>query len=625
MELNYNNKRFFHEDLRTILEKFYSVEVIRNLFVLIGGKGRSSEAPSLNKARMVEALLDLSRDDSKSRTLFGGLSENAQRACELLVWRKQSNMVELEAALDARIVIPESRENRHGYRHHGYSVPPEYNLIVYYTAGRYSSAWDYHWRDKEEKFYPERIHVTLPPAIKDWFRRFLPKPHHYEFVPLDEPPTVKGRKVRLFNGAEDAVFIWRLTADAILRKTLPLTVAGFPTKPSMRKLVKASTAREFFDGPDDAKELRELRHECLFGMLTPAAKSDVEKLVQRPFPAEELFAKIVPELLRQHQVIATAAPHILPPEAYAQTDTEGLKNLSMIFGNLPVNKWVSKENLLQWAHLRELRVSHTLPSHTIARITQKSSYSYSLGAYSTGVRIEMHNASLEEFDALVIDPLLQGVAFLLAGGGLLDIAYTQPQENEEFRLNQKVTYLTPFSGLVAVRLNPIGAYAFRKTKVLDLGIEETPECTIHYSPDKLVAIAKNLDPVTERILTEHLERLSPTVYRLTRKSLFGKVTTPRELEDRVKAFRDHLPGEPPPNWEAFLKECLSTPPPLNKRKTTMVIYSLSEDPEVRRLFATDPVLSRLSLKVEGWRVAIDQSDITRVRARLREFGYLLNV
>ena len=77
-----------------------------------------------------------------------------------------------------------------------------------------------------------------------------------------------------------------------------------------------------------------------------------------------------------------------------------------------------------------------------------------------------------------------------------------------------------------MRLNPIGAYAFRKTKVLDLGIEETPECTIHYSPDKLVAIAKNLDPVTERILTEHLERLSPTVYRLTRKSLFGKVTTP---------------------------------------------------------------------------------------------------
>ena len=43
-----------------------------------------------------------------------------------------------------------------------------------------------------------------------------------------------------------------------------------------------------------------------------------KKLVQRPFPAEELFAKIVPELLRQHPSLpTTAAPHILPPEAHA--------------------------------------------------------------------------------------------------------------------------------------------------------------------------------------------------------------------------------------------------------------------------------------------------------------------
>lgn len=623
MELNHANKRFLNEDLRTVLERFYPVDVIRSLFEALDRKGSGSCGPPPKKAEMVKALLSISEDVDQSRRIFESFSPAAQRAFEFLVWNKHVSAAQLEAAVDVQIAITVRSAKEITRNQPGYLVSPDFSLIVHYVADAYGSAWEYIFNQgREAKFSTERIKVLLPGAVRKWFRSFLPKPPHYEFIPLWEPPKVKGQTVRIFHGTEDAVFAWRLTADAILRKTLPLTAAGYPTKPAMRKLVKSSTAQEFFDSSEDSKELRELRHECLFGMLTPAAKPYLEKLVQRPFPTEELFAEIVPQLLQQHRVIAAAVPHLMPPDPFAETDREGLSNLREIFGSLPVNKWVSRENLLEWAHLRELHVSHTEPQYITAKVSRKSAYSDS---YYAGERREMRYASSVEFEALVVDPLLQGVSFLLAAGGLLDIAYTPPQETSEWRLNHKVTYLTPFSGLVALRLNAIGAYAFGKTKSLDLGIEETPECTIHYSPDKLVAIAKNLDPVTERILAEHLERLSPTVYRLTRKSLFGKVTTPRELEDRVKAFRDHLPGEPPPNWEAFLKECLSTAPPLTKRNSSMVIYTLSEDPEVRRLFASDPVLSRLSLKVEGWRVAIDLSDINRVRARLREFGYLLKL
>ncbi|MCC5839506.1 MAG: hypothetical protein JJT96_05210 [Opitutales bacterium] len=626
MELNHNNKRFLNEDLRTVLEKFYSVDSIRALFALTKGNAADAKGKHPKKAEMVDALLETSDNDAAGRAFFESLSPAAQRAYAFLVWNKHVNMATLEAAADARIAEPLGDDDKRGRRYPGYTVSPEFDILVHYVTGHYGTAWDYHWSGGIESthFAPRRIAVMLPPAVKKWFRSFLPKPPHYELIHLDEPPVVKGQTVRVFRGAEDAVLGWRLAADAILRKTLPLTTAGNPTKAAMRKLVKSSTAREFFNHPGDPKELCELRHECLFALLTQASRVELETLAQRPFPAEQLFAKIVPALLRQPGVIAPAVPHLIPPDDFAAPDKKGLRALSDICAALPVGKWISAENIIERVHLRDVHVAHLETRHITAKVYRKISFSRRENHF-VGERIDLNFASPEDFDSLVVNPLLQGVPFLLAAGGLLDIAYTPPPTNPQWHQNGKVDYLTPFAGLVAVRLNAIGAYAFGLAKKLDLGIEETPECTIHYSPEKLVAIAKNLDPVTERILTEHLERLSPTVYRLTRKSLFGKVTTPRELADRVKAFRDHLPGEPPPNWEAFLKECLSTPPPLTKRNSTMIIYTLSEDPEVRRLFATDEVLKRLTSKVEGWRVAIDLSDINRVRARLREFGYLLNL
>ena len=58
MELNYNNKRFLHRTANDFWRKFYSVEVIRNLFVPIGGKGYILRTPSLKtRLRWSRALL----------------------------------------------------------------------------------------------------------------------------------------------------------------------------------------------------------------------------------------------------------------------------------------------------------------------------------------------------------------------------------------------------------------------------------------------------------------------------------------------------------------------------------------------------------------------------------------
>jgi hypothetical protein len=46
------------------------------------------------------------------------------------------------------------------------------------------------------------------------------------------------------------------------------------------------------------------------------------------------------------------------------------------------------------------------------------------------------------------------------------------------------------------------------------------------------------------------------------------------------------------------------------------------DDEIRRIFASNPVLRQHSLKVEGLRIAVEHKDLKIISKRLEHFGYL---
>ena len=52
------------------------------------------------------------------------------------------------------------------------------------------------------------------------------------------------------------------------------------------------------------------------------------------------------------------------------------------------------------------------------------------------------------------------------------------------------------------------------------------------------------------------------------------------------------------------------------------MLKVSSDEEIRRLFASDPALREITLKVEGLRIAVRRSDLKKLAKRLEQFGYL---
>ena len=83
--------------------------------------------------------------------------------------------------------------------------------------------------------------------------------------------------------------------------------------------------------------------------------------------------------------------------------------------------------------------------------------------------------------------MIHVMAFLLASLGFLEIAYNAPDGHSKWRLDSQM-FLTPFDGLEAVRLTPVGAFAFGHSKELPLTVSEQPKCQVHLHPDRLLAL-----------------------------------------------------------------------------------------------------------------------------------------
>ncbi len=118
-----------------------------------------------------------------------------------------------------------------------------------------------------------------------------------------------------------------------------------------------------------------------------------------------------------------------------------------------------------------------------------------------------------------------------------------------------------------------------------------------------------------------MELLERGGYRMTPKSLLGGCAGREDIEERIRFFRRVVSAAPPANWESFFERVLARIAPLNLEPDYLVL-KLNADEEIRRLFASDPVLREMVLKVEGLRIAVRRADLKKLAKRLEQFGYL---
>ena len=611
MEIKQNTGRLLEKPLPELLEKFYAMGAIEPfarayVFPLFADLAKL-EKP--RKRDLLKAFARMQADPTLRKRFVEGLPDLLQEAIGILIWEHTLPLDQLENRLGE--TISSKVKAPHHYQKHVFRLEDEFVLLAIGEVNR----WSIQYRGEEEK---GNFFVLLPNAVRAFFREVFPKPKHYEWVPVeireDLPP-----EVRHFNAEAAIATDLGILADYLARGGIKFTQSGKPTVAALRTLDGATEGGEFFPGNKDTRKLPELRHRLLLAAVQTLPEKTRRSLTKRPFPAKEVFQEIPGRLFtRPVFFMEEILPHLKSssPMSWNYLHSGPLEELRALFASVPEGGWVTSANLYEYTYYREVNCLPFDPPHWQFHADGDSP---DLPSYYYGdSRLPLR---MENFAPFALLPMLFGTAFLLAALGMAEIHYTDPPEHESYFAKGE-TFISPFDGLIALRLTPLGAFALGKTKKLELAQPESRHAEVRLHPQSMVASCADPDPVTATALEEFMERLAPGVYRMTADSLLRNCADKEELAARIEAFRERIPAEIPPNWEAFFKEHLEIPAPLESQNAYF-LYRVADNERLRRLFTTDPVLRGLGIKAEGWRLALTPEEHRNLRDRLRQLGYLV--
>lgn len=552
-----------------------------------------------NKRVLVALTLAVLRDRTAIQALYARLPGTVQEAIRTLAWTRKRTLAQLEAQLDTLIAMPNPEQRLRYYQPFVVDESCQF-LCVIPVRERYWSG--FHANDEADR---TRQMVAMPETVRCAFREIVPAPPELVLVALPKPPAGK----RLYDRGLRAVNDVRLVAEYVQQGHLRQTVAQRVLPASLRHVLALTGGNEFYE-PGDDKDLSMLRTRLLTAGVAHAKPAVRDQLLNRPDdaqPVAALFRDVAtsPDFLSRELLM-----HLMPPRTCSWNGRANVADVLAFFATLPPGAWVAWPNVQRHCELREL-----------------SPTPYARDQHGIRVRQVLHDQVWQDtvyvgdenqFEMVAV-PLLQGFAFLMAAFGLAEIAYANPAQ-EETHLKGR-PYLTPFSGLAAVRLTSLGEYVLGKRATVALA-EQPARAAIALDERRLLATCAHIDPLSAMSLGKFMEKLAEGVYHMTHASLLGGCTSGHDIEERIKLFRRVVCAQPPPVWEQFFETTLARISPL-RLESDRVVLGMRDSAELRHLFATDAFLRAHVLKVEGLRIAVHRGDLHKVVKRLEHFGYLI--
>ena len=617
MAVDYEIEKLLKAPLEDVLLKLYPATVLR-WFYDVGlrhlvetypdalPKGdraqRSGADKTPKKTGLIELLIAVLRDKAMGRRLFEALPQATRDVLAVVTWVRRANLAELEETLGRVLAVANPDEHRAYYE--PFLLPPENGLLI--VRKMRDDTWmSSYSRDKPKK---ENYCLVLPDAVRKTFKTFVPPPPDFELVPLDKVPA--SARCR-YSCAQKAIADLRLVAEYIAQGHLKYTKSEKVAMPSLKSLRELTGGPEFFEDVADS-DLALLRTRLLVGGMAFAGEKERENLLTRADSAEpvrEVFEKVAASAAFLHEELlghlANSRHHWV---AYSP---HSVKDLASFFKKFPAGQWISWENMRSYHALREQVPSLFVEAKGCLQGQVVASGS---GSWSNSIYVDGRN----EFD-LMSEPLLKGYAFLLAAFGLAEIACVAPKNAVYHR--PKKEYLSPFDGLRFVRLTPLGEFVLGRRETYEVTSEAAARVAVILDETRLLATCRNADALTELALGQFLEKLAPGRYRMTPKSLLGGCKSREDIEERMRLFRRVVSANPPAVWEAFFERTLARIAPL-ALEPEYIVLKVGADEEIRRLFASDPALREITLKVEGLRIAVRRSDLKKLAKRLEQFGYL---
>ncbi|RMD97836.1 MAG: hypothetical protein D6814_08755 [Calditrichaeota bacterium] len=559
-------------------------------------KGGPEVGTHKNKSKqpLVELLAFIFADKSRFEVLYKSLPKPVQEIFYMLTWEGAYEVGFLEERFNVKII----QKNSVVYGRLNAVLNRRYSLFLLENPEE-----PYYYMNNEKL---SELHLYLPTPLRKHFRKYLPPPKGYYLQPLaalKEAEYVYENKDTILR---DLPIYWEYLQNSGLK----LSKTGLILKSSLKKMQQFCNIEEFFDEGD--KNLQFLRTKLIAEFL--------QKTIPQKMPENSLEQlKEIFKMYGTNRTYSHLNALLFHLQGRKQIGTEFAPEIDVapqfisLLSDFPVEKWVDIENIIQYALLRDMNllpVTIRDASYNLYIYPDVDfSWSYSPRTYIDG----------DFYAEAILLPLMKGVFFLFAAFGLVNIAYNSP-ENDILRL-RGMPYLSVFDGLKYVQLTPLGAYILGKSNEYKTNIRPE-QADILLDEDRLILTLHGKDRVARMVLDQIAERIGEHYYKIDYNSFLKGCKTAKDIDQRIKMFKNKISSSLPPIWENFFKSVRARINPLEPCEM-MLVYKLKADKELIALFVKDEVLKRNVLKAENHHILIEDFNFPTVKKRLQSYGYLV--
>ena len=289
----------------------------------------------------------------------------------------------------------------------------------------------------------------------------------------------------------------------------------------------------------------------------------------------------------------------------------------------PLDRWVTMDELLRY-----MRATNSLPA-----IERGGSTSLGIGAYNTYYGDDLGFSAAKYWDVIAGSYLRATLLEYVATLGLIEIAYTWPEETPHdfgslYYLSGEP--LSRYDGLLAMRLTNLGAY------VLGLTNDYTPPALVSESGAPVLKVLPNLDLVitdagrlapNERTFLERIAApQSQDVYRLSRELLLEAANSGLDLP-QIKQFLAARSGQAEAEFPQIVRVFFED---LEKRLSAlreigMMLVLEGDDQYLLTELSNNPALrAQIQLGSIGDQTVllIPEQHEASVRKQLKKLGYI---
>lgn len=422
---------------------------------------------------------------------------------------------------------------------------------------------------------------------------------------LDQLPALSAEPLKIFS-AEKQIFSEIPVINGLYKQGRFVTTESMRlTLTTVKKLGAQMKMLEFY--PEGSKLLLHLRASMILQFYNTHMK-DKEEINDHPEKIiKDVFQRLV--LTDQALLLSLVLPHITGFKDLSTHNTFNHKDVlefcGFLFDYVRANNkgWIDFEQLLNSIMLAG--VPMTLFEHR------------QLGEMPLQNKLNDYPVYLDKTFEEVTVSFFKGFLYLMAAFGIVEIAHTDYNESDA----------SPFSCLRYFRLTDFGLYTFEFKESYKLPEVENKESLFSLDDKNLIVHSLTDDNPYDSLLADMSEPIGNKRYKITFPSMLKSCNTQKDVIHKIDFFKRFISNDLPEIWEDFFKSLVERSQPMKEIKSSeYAIYQLDPtNEELLQLLLTDPQFRKYTYRAENYLLLVDADKQKEMIARLKSFGYLLEI